>query len=234
MAGTVALFLVANTSVQAGTKKTPTTPAAAAVVAPIFDHGEGRGATGCIVVAPPVFLSEEEAWQVINEELGRRSLELPEKAFEVRGVKIPHRMSHYGEGNKVKIEDVPGTAEPYKADRADPKKRIGVEFVSQRDYDRLGGASSMSTVQLYDMKEVAQSVADTVGKNAKEKLYFGVLYDPVGRMESSRTQSGKAKTREERTKFYAESARKSKAESERLLRLQVQDFLKWLQAQGAI
>src|SRR6516164_2355274 len=28
---------------------------AVAVVAPIFNHGEGRGATGCIVMAPPVF-----------------------------------------------------------------------------------------------------------------------------------------------------------------------------------
>ena len=44
---------------------------AAAVVAPVFEHGKGRGIAGCIVVAPPVFLSEEEALQVISEE--RRS-----------------------------------------------------------------------------------------------------------------------------------------------------------------
>ena len=52
MAGTVALFLAVNSTLQAADKK----PAgAAAVVAPIFEHGEGRGATGCVVVAPPVF-----------------------------------------------------------------------------------------------------------------------------------------------------------------------------------
>ena len=35
-------------------------------VTPIFEHGTGRGATGCIVVSSPVFLSEEEAMQVIR------------------------------------------------------------------------------------------------------------------------------------------------------------------------
>ena len=44
---------------------------ASVLVAPIFEHGKGRGATGCIVIAPPVFLSEEDARQAIEEELKR-------------------------------------------------------------------------------------------------------------------------------------------------------------------
>jgi hypothetical protein len=46
------------------------------VVAPIFEHGEGRGATGCVVVTFPVFLSEEEAMQVIREELAEHGIDL--------------------------------------------------------------------------------------------------------------------------------------------------------------
>ena len=34
-------------------------------VAPVFIHGEGRGALGCVVVSPPVFLSEAEALEVL-------------------------------------------------------------------------------------------------------------------------------------------------------------------------
>ena len=45
-------------------------------VAPIFKHGEGRGATGCIVVSPPVFLSEEEALQIVKEELAKHGVQL--------------------------------------------------------------------------------------------------------------------------------------------------------------
>ena len=48
------------------------------VVAPIFEHGTGRGADGCVVVSPPVFLSEEEAVQVIREELAKQGIKLKE------------------------------------------------------------------------------------------------------------------------------------------------------------
>src|ERR1035438_3198523 len=45
------------------------TPApAASHVAPLFIHGEGRGAFGCVATNPPIFLSEDEAKQVIREE----------------------------------------------------------------------------------------------------------------------------------------------------------------------
>ena len=52
----------------------PTQTNAVAIVAPIFQHGEGRGATGCIVMSPPVFLSEEEALLVVREELGKSEM----------------------------------------------------------------------------------------------------------------------------------------------------------------
>jgi hypothetical protein len=237
MAGTVALFLAVNSTVQAADKKPAAPLGSLAVVAPIFEHGDGRGSTGCIVVAPPVFLSEEEAWQVINEELGRQKLKLPDIGFEVRGVKIPHRTESYSVKRDQwtsKVEDLPGTKQAYKADRANPEKRIAVEFVSCHDYERLGGPGSSSTVQSYDFKQVGRSVAEAVRKEAREKLYFGALYDPAVRVEPPRREPAKIKTAADWGKYWEESLQKSKAESQRLLRLQVQDFLKWLQAQGAI
>jgi hypothetical protein len=237
MAGTVALFLAVNSTVQAADKKLEAPLGSLAVVAPIFEHGDGRGATGCVVVAPPVFLSEEEAWQVIDQELSRQKLKLPGIGFEVRGVKIPHRTESYSvkDGKWTsKIEDLPGTKQAYKADRANPEKRIAVEFVSEHDYDRLGGPNSSSTVQSYDFKQVGNSLAEAVRKEAKDKVYFGALYDPAVRVEPPRREPGNIKTAEDWGKYWEESLKKSKAESQRLLRLQVQDFLKWLQAQGAI
>ena len=38
------------------------------LVAPVFIHGEGTGAYGCIAVTAPFFLSEEEAWEIIKSE----------------------------------------------------------------------------------------------------------------------------------------------------------------------
>jgi len=239
MAGTVALFLAVNSTVHAADKKPASSLGSGplAIVAPIFEHGDGRGSTGCMAVAPPAFLSEEEAWQVIDEELSLQKLKLPGTGFEVRGVRIPRRTESYSvkDGKWTsKVQDSPGSEAAYKADRANPEKRIAVEFVSSSDYDRLGGPRSSSTVQSYDFKEVAKSVTEAVSKEAKEKLYFGALYDPAVRVEPPKPEPGKASTVNDWGKYWTESQKKSKAESERLLRLQVQDFLKWLQAQGAI
>jgi hypothetical protein len=232
MAGTVALFLAVNASVHAADKKPAKASGPVAVVAPIFDHGTGRGAIGCVVVAPPVFLSEEEAWAIIDEELARQNVKLSATGFSIKGVQIPHRSEEHI-GTKLNTRDDPGTAKPYQADRADPGKCVALEFVSEKDYHRLGGARSMSTVQVYNFKEVAQSLDDTVAKQSTEKLRFAALYDPAMRIEMPKGDE-RPKTQEDWRKFWADTQRKSKAESERLLRLQVQDFLSWLQAQGAI
>lgn len=238
VAGTVALFLTVNSTVKAADAKPPSPPGAAAIVAPIFEHGEGRGATGCVVIAPPVFLSEEEAWQVIDEELARQNLKLPATGFEVRGVKVARRMEHYSESKdgkfEAKEEEMSGTAKPFKADRVNFEKKIALEFVSQGEYADLGGPRSMSTVQSYDFKKVAQSLAEKAGKQAQDKVYLGVLYDPVGKTEPPDWKAVKSRTVGEWTKFWQESQKKGRAEAQRLLRLQVQDFVKWLQAQGAI
>src|SRR5262245_60227235 len=37
----------------------------------VFEHGEGRGAFGCVAVAPPAFLTEADARQVILEEFAK-------------------------------------------------------------------------------------------------------------------------------------------------------------------
>src|SRR5450759_3640970 len=43
-------------------------------VAPVFEHGKGVGSFGCIAVNPPIFLSEDEARQVIVEEAKRAGI----------------------------------------------------------------------------------------------------------------------------------------------------------------
>ena len=60
--------------------------AAAAVVAPVFQHGEGRCSVGGDIIAPAAFLSEEEALQVITEELTRAGLDLSTEPHVVEGV----------------------------------------------------------------------------------------------------------------------------------------------------
>ena len=42
----------------------------------VFEHGEGKGSYGCVSVAPPAFLSEEEARQVVVSELSAAGVKL--------------------------------------------------------------------------------------------------------------------------------------------------------------
>lgn len=202
--------------------------AAGMVVAPIFEHGEGRGATGCVVVSPPVFLSEEEAMAVVREELARAGVTLTRATTSFADVVIPQRRTRYEQtpaGEYVpKTEEIPGTGHALEVDAMDTAGRIAVEFVSEADYFKLGGATSGSSVQSYDLKDAAIAVADKL-KQSRRGLYFGVFYDPVERIVVDRSgQGGPMNWEAERAKV----ATKAKEQ----LRAQVSDFVVWLRQQG--
>jgi hypothetical protein len=175
--------------------------APAAIVAPLFEHGEGRGATGCVVVSPPVFLSEEEALQVVSEELAPLGV-----AFSQKGTK------------------------PRDLDAVDPKHKVAVEFVSEKDYYAFGGERSNSTVQSYDFKRIAAAVPAAAPKGV-EGMYLGVFYDPMARADFRRARSENEKDWE---RSWRETQQQARAEAKDLLRRQVRDFAAWLKAQGAI
>ena len=144
LTGAVGLFLLADTARLAAADnpakdgKTKSPSQAVAVVAPIFQHGEGRGATGCIVMSPPVFLSEEEALQVIRQEMAAKGVQLGTNQTTLAGViaeaawgavqQSPQlQRSRQGQTGSSQFEI---KQEPFKADAADPKKKVFVEFLS--------------------------------------------------------------------------------------------------------
>jgi hypothetical protein len=224
----------------------PTQTNAVAIVAPIFVHGEGRGATGCIVMSPPVFLSEEEALQVIREEMAGKGVKLATNQTAVAGVTIERGVfsspaNPSGVTNRTKLAGYTFEIkkQPFKADVADPKKKVFVEFLSERDaneWDREQGKFCLSTVRSYNLPTTAKYVADRMKRQATDKLYFGTFYDPIAkRLETSQQLPGLIAEKTSPGKPPPPGPwADAKAESRRLLRLQVQDFLKWLQAQGAI
>jgi hypothetical protein len=229
LAGAVAIFLAANSCTKAGEKQLPAS-SGAAIVAPIFEHGEGRGVTGCVAVSPPVFLSEEEALQVIVEELTNAGVQVTGSDVVLEGVTIPQHIETYrrvGDTFEEKVEEIPGT-EPLSLDIKDDKHRIGVEFISESDHFKLGGAMSVSTAQAYDFKQVARGVAKAVGQKGKG-IYFGAFYDPLPEVDWKSLRSEK-----NWEKRWEAAETQAGAEAKRLLRQQVQDFIGWLKGQGAI
>jgi hypothetical protein len=208
-------------------------------VAPIFAHGEGRGATGCIVVSPPVFLSEEEGMQILREELAKHKIQLKAGGM-LEGVLVPERMTDFKvvekEGGQKDFKETevekPGDGKPLKLTAIDSERRVAVEFVSQKDYHDLGGAWSMSTVSRYEFKKVAEQLIPLIEKHGKEHIFLGVFYDPLARVPKSEKSDKDEK--EDWKMAWEKRELAGKAESQKLLRLQAQDFVAWLKTKKAI
>jgi hypothetical protein len=220
-----------ETKADAGTARNQ---ALKAVVAPVFAHGEGRGAVGCVVMSPPVFLSEEEALQIIREELTKSGLELSQSKLELKGVTIAPVSGEMvktatGSYDMRMIEDKDKT-QPVTADLADPQRHVAVEFVSAEDTNKLNNPYCGSTVGSYDTRLVAQRIADKV-KEKGQGVYFGAFYDPVTIV----SESDVARERKVSSGDAWKAAEKRRAEeSKTLLRQQVQDFVTWLKMQEVI
>jgi hypothetical protein len=186
-------------------------------VAPIFQHGNGRGAFGCEAVNPPVFLSEDEARQVIIEEAKRAGLTFTTEAPELKKVAIPVTNEGMGE-QKPKNTDG-----PLKLDLYAKKQKVAVEYVSQDDFKAWEGKDGgpRSSVSSVDILDAATRLRDGLEK-AKPAEMVGVLYDPMSRVN----YDGK--------KDWKDSEADAKVAAREELRKQVKDFMAWLKAQGVI
>ena len=193
-------------------------------VAPIFQHGDGRGAFGCKVINPPVFLSEDEGRQIVIDEAKRAGIRFTEDVKAVSNVRLPvtdmfnHRYDKSGNPLPPSVTKV-GTL---KLDGTDTKRNLSFEFVSERDFKDMESDDHMiwSSVQSYDLQGLAKGVRNGLAR-IKPDGHIGVFYDPV-RLDTSRSGSKKI------------NALTSEKSAEETLRQQVRDFIKWLKAEGVI
>ena len=180
---------------------------------PIFAHGTGRGSYGCESVAPPVFLSEEEAMQVIEEECAAQGIDLSGQktisgTFPATST-LPEAISD-SDSDKTYTGEL--ELDGYSEDLG-----IGVEFVSTDDIiDWQTDTGMHATVDEYNLKGTAQRLADCTDNVA-------VFYDPTADDYLDFTGSNE--------ESYVESSKEQSLEE---LREQVRDFLQWLKAQGVI
>jgi hypothetical protein len=213
--------------------------------------------TGCIVMTPPAFLSEEDAMRVIKEELGKHGIKLGGRG-ELRGVSMKAplegmkprdaRAAWYGPGDS--------TVHSFSVDGMDKKAGVAVEYVSNAECRRFDPWGRIGTVRSCKTKEVASCLAKVAAEQGPATVRIGVFYDPlVSEAESElyfddekleklyKTSTDAKASPEEREKAKKEIERhheaKAKESMERLdkeakglLRKQVQDFVKWLDRQG--
>ena len=187
-------------------------------VAPLFLHGEGRGAFGCVMVAPPVFLSEEDALAVINEAAKEYGLNFSSKeSLEFENVLQPAT-----DINPDGLVDGEPTAESsdkiinLKADFTDSEHGVAIEFISVDDVKAWQISPSGASVEEYDTQDAAAQLSEAL-ENAYPVGYTsftaGVLYDPCE---------------------FSEDETEARSMSSEQLKSQAKDFFEWLRQQGII
>ena len=192
----------------------------ASVAVPLFVHGEGRGSYGCESVAPPVYLSEDEAAQVIRETAKEYGLSFTGEGT-VSGDALPYT-NLFGKIDETYKGELP-------LDGYDEATGLGYLFVSRNDVAAWQKDIGVyASVETYDMKGTAEKLSDTVKNTA-------VFYDPGTDSALLDEYFLHADTEdpysEENLQAYAAA---QKAQAEEKLRAQVMDFIAWLQAQGII
>lgn len=177
-------------------------------IAPLFIHGSGTGATGCIVMSPPVFLPEEEAIEIILSQLKKEGFQFEIRDHILPGVFTREVMATYdGKWNPKKIElDV---QYPFYFDLYDKQHNLGIKFVSGENYFKLGGPSNTSTVQGYNMIDIAQAVREKL--RDYNKTNAAVFYDPLNH-----------------EKYPRGSHKEALKQAGQELRKQVNNFIRWL------
>lgn len=102
-------------------------------IAPIFQHGEGRGSFGCIATNPPVVLSEEEARELINEEAKKAGIVFaPDSHIYPQVVAPPKQRT-----------TPPDRIPTFTFDGTDKRLNVHYEFMSREDGDKWRSAESL-------------------------------------------------------------------------------------------
>jgi hypothetical protein len=187
-------------------------------IAPIFVHGEGVGASGCVMVAPPVYLSETDAMKIIQHELKKQGFNFDDP--------------FHGDSLSVECKEVVFNQEKgitnYK-DRISYKTQIKhlypdaynkdlnfvIQFVSYDDYEKLSDEEpEWSSVSTFKIKQAAEKIRKAYLDEGKHNTV--VFYDPVGW------------PKRESEDDWDEMKKTGRENAIKMLELQVTDFIKWL------
>lgn len=194
-------------------------------VAPIFQHGEGRGSFGCVSTNPPVFLGEEEARTVITEEAKAAGIAFEPDVLVFRNVDVPLT------GDPPVAEDPDDWTEPHAPakhkvtlDGTDPDRGISFEFVSMEDREAWMPYEwrPRSSVSWFDFIGNAASLGDALGHLPTEGA-VGMFYDPLAPL----FEPGAPRS-------WSEASGPARERAKEQLRKQVRDFIEWLKAEGVI
>lgn len=195
-------------------------------VAPLFIHGEGTGSIGCVMIAPPVFLSEQEALAIIKSVAENESLKFEAEPPEYIATKNKPDSKYSWENNYTLGDGNIGL------DLYDGKKGVAVSYIAMEEAEQKY-KNMISSVTAYRPRELAEMTVEDFAKQ-KGDMNIGVFYDPGIEYEVWQPIIDKYQENENYEEAMVQYEADIKAVIEENLRAQVRDFIEWLQGQGII
>ena len=194
---------------------------------PVFEFGEGTGAIGCMSVSAPVFMSEEEALAIISAVFAENGLTVNTQVPSPEKANIPVTDTYDFQGKIDRYETIIGELLP---DGLIDEGCVPFTFVSAMDVDNWQGKGSTEvwmSVSVYETKKTALTLAENNPGHV-------VFYDPIVESDYARTMSlvrEDGESDESYNKRWIEASQAeveaTRAESERLLRQQVEAYIAW-------
>jgi hypothetical protein len=188
-------------------------------IAPIFAQGNGAGATGCVVMSPPVFISEDEARKIIFDALSAEgiafdTIDCPEIKFKAN----PIANDCYVDDDTKKVSKA---KVKLKMDGFNKELNLAIQFVSADDYYKFRSDDGcFSSVQGYDTKQAAEIIREELNSNGKTNAV--IFYDPITRIDFNEDEN------------WDKMEKAAKEEAEKMLLAQVADFIEWFKKENFI
>lgn len=192
-------------------------PSKKMAIAPIFVHGDGNGAIGCVAISPPVFISEDEALKIIMDEFQKEKLSIDTANCPNINFKADAIANDCLEEN----QKIPKAKISLSIDGVEKTHNFLVEYISAQDYSKYQTDDGcVSSAQSINTKKAAELFRDELIKqNTRNAVIF---YDPMPRMDF------------ENTSDFEKMHKDTKEQAKQQLIAQVQDFMNWLKKEEII
>ncbi len=171
------------------------------------------------------FFTEAEAKCIIDDEAAKSGIQFNLGTRVLSNVEVPKTSTYLNYpsqrqlGNRIRNLELDGF---------DSVKKIGFEFISLDDFNAWKDSSNIngSTRGEINLKQTAQELRNGLEKKSLH-MHIGVFYDPIGSEYSKYTHFADPSMNTDKMN------RKLSQETEQALRIQVQEFVKWMKEQGA-
>ena len=221
-------------------------------VAPILEDAlanDGRGGFGCVAISAPVFLSEDEALDLIQTELKKAGLKM-QKSVSIDGLPVPSTPQSREERVKEMVEEMkkadweekikPRVTKlekgSYAFDLGTADKSLAVAFLNGDDLGQWKAETGFwSSVRSHDFAWLATQVRDAFAQRDEgDPVIIGLFFEPSTYPLRDRDSDFRGLNDEQRLARYQTETKDTKERAREKLRVQVLHFVEYLKKEGVV